>query len=1203
MEKYNEILGLNKYFKPYYDITNESYDYWKAFIVNEKFYGVLRGVLNSLEGHSAKDKKSIWVQGTYGTGKSHATGVIKHLLFEPIEKISDFWDNFDNEQLKYRLKRFRENHRVFPVVLKGVSNITNNSSFSLEIEKAVKEGLKKNRISVNTKSDFEKVINHIEQNPLNIDWDKNIQDHPELSMYVKDKEDLINKLKHSDKGILQTFEELSSKTLIHFSQEKIEEWLTNIIDELRQQNIADKLIIYWDEFTSVLELQNSGILLAKLQDIAELAENKEIYLFVVSHRMPEQTRLKPEDMKHILGRFESLDYFMEPITTYHIIGSAIQKKNIKLWEQQRDENVPLVDNLIKRISGDEGSFVTDLIKNLFPIHPYSAYLSTFIVRNVGSTERSIFNFLYDEEKGFIKFINENPIPNGCNFLMPDYLFDFFLDEFEKSTDQRFSSILDKLILHSKSVEEENENYCAIFKGVLLLNLLYKVVRVDESYDSLVSPNSDNINAMFRGSKYLEKVDDCLNFFNAKQILSKNPDNLYLVESSSLPFREIEKAKEGLRGIYNTVDKILLDEQKNDLIDNISSLILRQAEINIFDASLQEHLIKNYLSKAFNKDYTIHIAFIISKNLQERTQIGKTINNILSDDMFENIIFIVLDDILSQEKIESFLDYHARAVVADRHILKEEQIANINYAKKLIDQWIQSAKTSTLDWFLKSIENEKVHHNKSKVLLSDFPKIVNEELSLTIFKFGIENLYETRANINVWKSIKSKASAENFLFAEDLYSIEQKTMADPFKSTRGILKDNLGQYIVRDNLKFRNDIEKDHPLLKMYNELRLMIDRRKGEVFNLGEALEFLSRPPYGLYQSMINMATLGFLMRSYTGKLYEAGTGKPIEKELMRDKVLFLFEFWAKKTNADKLEVRLGTEEEKKLILDLCEIFELEHKESLNDTKWAIREWIKSVAKFPIWVFKLIDDISEASKLAIETIFYLVESIDREFTQESIKDAFEMINSVRTDLVLLFQRYEQCEDLFKKWLDNIDNITIDENKYAEIIEYVKQNMPEEIGVASWIEDKVREKVKDWYIQKDKPLLNLKAKFIHEKQSNHAPLKVRFFDESEGNPVSWEWNFDAYGTGESSNEKYPVYIYKKSGIYTVSLKVTDTDGNSNSIIEKNCIKVDEIPEEYYSKKETILKKIEAYQGDLKMLLIKIADENEEFLNILDKYLNE
>ncbi|MBD3337553.1 MAG: PKD domain-containing protein [Candidatus Lokiarchaeota archaeon] len=1202
MEKYNEILGLNKYFKPYYDITNESYDYWKNFIVNDKFYDVLRGVLNCLDGQSAKDKKSIWVQGTYGTGKSHATGVIKHLLFEPMEKIADFFNNFNNEQLKSRLKRFRENNRVFPVVLKGVSNITNNSSFSLEIEKAVKEGLKNNGISVKTKSDFEKVINHIEQNPLNIDWDKNIQDHPELSMYVKDKEDLINKLSHYDKGILQTFEELSSKTLIHFSQEKIEEWLTSIIDELRQKNIADKLVIYWDEFTSVLELQNSGILLAKLQDIAELAENKEIYLFVVSHRRPHQTRLKQEDIDHILGRFESIDYSMEPITTYHIIGSAIQKKDKKLWERVRNDNVPSIESVIKIISGNEGSFVTDLIRNLFPLHPYTAYLSTFIARNIGSTERSIFKFLYDEEKGFIKFINENPMPNGCSFLMPDYLFDFFLDEFERSTDQRFSSVLDKFNLHSKSVVEENENYYAIFKGVLLLNLLYKVVSVDESYNSLVSPNFDNINAMFCGSKYLSDVDECLNFFNTKQILSRNPDNLYLVESSALPVREIEKTKDGLRNNYNTIEKILADDQKKELINYISSLILRQAEINIFDASLQEHLFKNYLSKAFNKDHTIHIALIISKNLQERAQIVKTITSILSDDMFANIIFILLDDILSQEKIESFLDYHARALVAERHNLKEEQMANINYAKKLIDQWIQSAKTSTVDWFLRSVENEKVYKNKSKDLLSDIPKIVNEELSLKIFKFGIENLIETRKNVNAWSYQMSKASAENFLFAEDLNSIEQKTVSGPSRYTREILKNNSGQYIVRDNLSFCNDMDQEHPLLKMWKEVQLNIDSRKGGVFNIGDVLEFLSKSPYGLYPNMVNMATLGFLMRNYTGKLYEAGTGKPIEKEIMRDKVIALFDYWTKRRSGDKLEVRLGTEEEKKLVSDLCEIFEFKHKESLNDTKWAIREWIKSVAMFPLWIFELIDDISDGTSDAIKAIIYLVESVDRDFTQEDIKDAWEMINSVKTDLMLLFQKYEQCENLFINWLDNIDNITIEENKHSDVIEYVRRHMPEEIGVASWTESKVREIVKDWYIQKDEPVSNLKTKFTFEKQSNHAPLEVRFFNESEGTPVSWEWNFDVYGSGATSDEKYPVFIYENSGTYTVSLKIVDGQGNVDQLIKENCIEVNDVPDEIINKKEEIVKKILNYQGDFRSLLIKLVNENENLLNILDKYLS-
>ena len=398
MQKYCEILGLNKFFEPYYDITNESGDYWKAFIPNDKFYSLFRGMLNSIESQSPKDKKSLWIQGTYGTGKSHATGVIKHLLFEPIDKITGFVDNLNDEQLKVRIRNFRKNHRVFPVVLKGVSNITNNASFSLEIEKSVKNALKNYGISVSTESDFEKIINQIERNPFNIDWNKSIHDHLELRMYVSDKADLIVKLKNYDKKILEIFEDLSSKTQIHFSHDKVEEWLIDILEELRRQNIADQLIIYWDEFTSVLELRNSGILLSKLLDIAELSSHKEIYLFVISHRGPHQTELKQEDIDHILGRFKSLDYSMEPITTYHIIGASIQKKDKILWEQKRDENTKELNEIIEKISFNEGSHVTELIRDLFPIHPYTAYLTTFIARNIGSTERSIFKFLYDSYK-------------------------------------------------------------------------------------------------------------------------------------------------------------------------------------------------------------------------------------------------------------------------------------------------------------------------------------------------------------------------------------------------------------------------------------------------------------------------------------------------------------------------------------------------------------------------------------------------------------------------------------------------------------------------------------------------------------------------------------------------------------------------------------------------------------------------------------
>ena len=278
--KYRDIIGLNEYFQPAYDLTNEVRDYWKQFIPNSKFFELLRGVLSSFEGTS--EKKSFWIQGTYGTGKSHASAVIKHLLFDAPDEIQAIVENFDDPQIKTQLLQLRKNRRVFPFVLKGTSNIENPRTFALAIEKAVKLALKQHGIIISTKSDFERLIELIKENPLHSDWDRVIQSYPQLKMHVRNTEELIRKLEDENVEILRKVEEIGA----YFPHENIANWLREVMAELRQQGHADALMIYWDEFTSVLELANSGVLLTELQHIAELSVNQDIYLYMVIHRKP-----------------------------------------------------------------------------------------------------------------------------------------------------------------------------------------------------------------------------------------------------------------------------------------------------------------------------------------------------------------------------------------------------------------------------------------------------------------------------------------------------------------------------------------------------------------------------------------------------------------------------------------------------------------------------------------------------------------------------------------------------------------------------------------------------------------------------------------------------------------------------------------------------------------------------------------------------
>lgn len=252
--KYNEILSLNEYFQPVYVITEEREDYWKQFIPNEKFYNVMAASINAIESSSSsKEKKSLWLQGTYGTGKTHATAVVKHLLWDDLDDISDFVERIDRGQLRERLTSFREQHKVFPVILKGVSNITDIRTFALAIEKAVKDALRSKKIEeISTKSDFEKMIYQVDENPYHIDWNRIIEESLELGMFVNNKEDIREKLKNNDVKILRILETISASKQTFFSISDISEWLIEVVGELKRKNIAAYLMIYWDEFTSVL---------------------------------------------------------------------------------------------------------------------------------------------------------------------------------------------------------------------------------------------------------------------------------------------------------------------------------------------------------------------------------------------------------------------------------------------------------------------------------------------------------------------------------------------------------------------------------------------------------------------------------------------------------------------------------------------------------------------------------------------------------------------------------------------------------------------------------------------------------------------------------------------------------------------------------------------------------------------------------------
>lgn len=192
--KYSEIIGLQDYFHPVFNLENETLNYWKQFIPNDQFYEVLRKTLSAIDTSEPSLRKSIWIQGTFGTGKSHAASVIKHLLSDDYNEIESYIDdNIDDPNLKSKLINLRKRKKILPVVLKGVpGSISNPRTFSLQIEKAVKRSKWFDELGISaTLSDFDRLIEKV-KSPL-FDWDSFIKKYDEVNIYVSNKEEILKK--------------------------------------------------------------------------------------------------------------------------------------------------------------------------------------------------------------------------------------------------------------------------------------------------------------------------------------------------------------------------------------------------------------------------------------------------------------------------------------------------------------------------------------------------------------------------------------------------------------------------------------------------------------------------------------------------------------------------------------------------------------------------------------------------------------------------------------------------------------------------------------------------------------------------------------------------------------------------------------------------------------------------------------------------
>lgn len=1086
--KYSDFISLQDYFHPVFNLQNEGNDgYWKQFIPTKQFYELLEKTMDSVSSNLPAKRKSIWVKGTFGTGKSHAGAVIKHLLCNKLEDVTDYIEEqIQQAETKSRLLGLRKEQHLFPVVLKGTEDgkIHSMRSFSLTLERTVKESLRKAGHNITVQSNYERAIDYLENTPFDIN--AIISKEPKLRGLVKTEEDLIKKLRVSDTDVYLAMDEAFSKEeySIYIGVKDLVEWLSEVEKEVVEKGIASGLLIMWDEFTSVMDTISSGMT-NMIQNLAELTETQNIYLYLISHR--NANTYSDSDVSKMEDRFHKVQYNMESITTYRIMSASIRKTDEQQYDLCRDARMEQHKKLISYLTENEPQATRD-IKNLFPIHPYAAFLCSSIANQVGSANRTVMQFMYEEESGFVAFLKDKEAANKKSMLTADRLWDYFLKEFtDKDTNGKFGIVTQTYFDKKTAVAAMGVPYEKVFKGILLLNAMRQIV---ENADKIM-PSTQNIIYLFEGEDFASQTEEILNQFDTNQIIQRDPAGNFLLAFASLPQNEINEAVKRSESNFSDVIKIIgYDKFQNEpsIKSILEDSLLRQPVFALLSCSYDDYKIKSHVKSAFQDPYTLNIVLFFAMDIAERNKMQERLEELASTDDYKNVVFVLFDEVFENNgrQRSRFHYYVANADVARSHNSREQQQVNEKNAKDYINQFIAGLKQGTARVYFRQ---EKETKNAK-----DLAKHINENITTKIFGSGVETLTPLRkAPMTFWKIFQSpsKASIEPMLFASSREDAEQKFRA-VYTPAKQLFKDENDDYIVESDLKLKNDAPEHHPLVlvqKKVDEIFNKIKKENRSTFNLATELQVLTRPPFGLYCNIPNMAVLSFAMRKYINELNGVDLGTPIDDNNMRDRIVDIFSSWSKGGSNSKLNVRFGSKDEKELKDLLINIFDMKNLSdapeltSLKNVRWGVDAYCKQKSKLPLWCLKYAACAkTDEFKSLIEQ---LVELVQKEETKEDVvKKVLAALKQQQYELtrILAEPHATEFEDGFKAFVKKIKDVTIKNEWWDELKEYLSQQLPPEIGF--WQESDVENTILRFSIKKN----TIPSEEEGEKKTNDNPAK-------------------------------------------------------------------------------------------------------------------
>lgn len=490
---------------------------WTSFYPHETFVKLLEKTHIMLSG---KDSRSLWVEGAYGTGKSHAALTVKSMLEASDDEIRAYFKDYGlRDDLCQQLITDKSNGRLITIHRIGSASIRSDQDLILALQDSITAALQEhgitNRGEASLKESALRWLEDKEANRVYFDsliqedkymWDFGGKHVNEVISVLKtsEDEDAVSKMM---RNILKVAED-NGITALRLDIPAMCDWIKSIIDE----NDISAILFVWDEFTEYF--QNNQNALTGFQTLAEISESHPFYFLIVTHES--SSLIQDKDMrKKILNRFVgdvTVRIEMPENMAFRLMAQAMKTTDdpvlLPEWTEYKgdlNEELTSVRNTIiasakKRSRMGQKTIISDAeLQSIVPIHPYAALLLKHMSVAFNSNARSMFDFIISNDmtdaKGFKWFINEYGPLDSTNLLTIDMLWDFFTGKDQNGLNDDVRVILDSFgLLKKGSLNPDQER---VFKTVLLLEAIsLRVGNVE-----LLRPNEQNIDLAFVGTDW------------------------------------------------------------------------------------------------------------------------------------------------------------------------------------------------------------------------------------------------------------------------------------------------------------------------------------------------------------------------------------------------------------------------------------------------------------------------------------------------------------------------------------------------------------------------------------------------------------------------------------------------------------------------------------------------------------------------------